>query len=212
MGRSRNAVPKIQVALKLPQYQVGAFITRARLVRMKMTDNPWFPSLPVSMAKFDAAVDALAQAEVVRSTRVAGSVPVRNKKRQDLKLLLEQLATYVQVLANENLENAYAIIESAGMFVKSSRGRPPVSFHAEATGRRGEVRVVVPSAGDRAAYEFQFSLDGGKTWQAFPQPVTNHATVLLPGLSPGATVHFRYRVTVKGATGDWRGPVSIMAE
>jgi hypothetical protein len=209
MGRSRNEVPKIQVALKLPQYQVGAFITRARLVRMKMTDNAWFPAPPVSMAQLDAAIDALAQAEVVRSTRVAGSVAARNAKRQDVKLLLEQLATYVQVIANESLQNAEAIIESAGMFVKSSRGRPPVSFHAEATGRRGQVRVAVPSAGDRAGYEFQFSLDGGKTWQAFPQQFTNHTTVVLSGLTPGSTVHFRYRVTVKGATGDWLGPVSI---
>ncbi len=39
MGRSRDEGPKIQVALKLPQYPVGAFITRARLVRMKMTDK-----------------------------------------------------------------------------------------------------------------------------------------------------------------------------
>jgi hypothetical protein len=41
---------------------VGAFITRARLVRMKMTDNAWFPAPPVSMAQLDAAIDALAQA------------------------------------------------------------------------------------------------------------------------------------------------------
>jgi hypothetical protein len=212
MGRSRNDVPRIQVALRLPEYQVGAFITRARLIRTKMADNPWFPSLPVAMTQLDAAIDALAKAEVVASTRVAGSAAVRNNKRQNVQGLLEQLAAYVQAIANADLANAYAIVESAGMFVKSSRGRSPVAFHAELTGRSGEVRVVAPSAGDRAAYEFQLSLDGGKTWQPFPQQVTNHATALLSGSTPRSTVHFRYRVTIKGVTGDWIGPVSIVVE
>lgn len=158
------------------------------------------------------AIDALAQAEVVASTRVAGGAAARNTKRQDVKLMLEKLGTYVQAVANANFANAYEIVESAGMFVKSSRGRRPVSFHAALTGHSGEVRVVAPSAGDRAAYEFQFSLDGGKTWQPFPQQVTNHASALLSGLTPGSTAHFRYRVTIKGVTGDWLGPVSIKVE
>jgi hypothetical protein len=212
MGRSRNNVPKITVVLGLPEYQVSSFITRARMIRMKMTDNPWFPSPPVSLAQLDAAIDDLAHAAAVAVTRAAGSVAVREAKRQDVKGLLEYLATYVQEIANANLENAYDIVESAGMFVKNSRGRSPISFHAKLTGLSGQVRVVAPGAGDGAGYEYQFSLDGGKTWQPFPQQVSNHATAVLPGLTPGSTVLFRYRVTIKGVTGDWIGPVSIEVE
>ncbi len=212
MGRSRNDVPKITVVLRLPENQVSTFITRARMIRMKMTDNPWFPSPPVSLTQLDAAIDDLAHAAAVALTRAAGSVAVRESKRQDVKGLLEYLATYVQEIANANLANAYEIVQSAGMFVKNSRGRSPTSFHAEPTGRSGEVEVVAPYAGDRAFYEFQFSLDGGKTWQPFPQQTTNYSKALLPGLTPGSTVHFRYRVTLKGVTGDWIGPVSIEVE
>jgi hypothetical protein len=212
MGRSANEVPRIQVVLKLPRYQVPSFITRARLILTKMTDNPWFPSPSPPLAELAAAVDALSQAEVVRLTGLHGSVPARNKKRQDVKGILERLAFYVETIANANLENAYAIVESAGLFVKNSRGRSPVLFHAELTGIRGQVRVIAPSAGDRAGYEFQYSLDGGKTWLPFPQQFTNHSTAMLPGLTPGSTVHFRYRVTIRAVTGNWIGPVWIRLE
>ncbi len=98
------------------------------------------------------------------------------------------------------------------MFVKSSRGPGPTFFHAELTKKRGQLRVIAPSAGDRAGYEFQYSLDGGATWLPFPQQFTNYSTVTPPPLPAGATVHFRYRVTIKGVTGDWIGPVSIKVE
>jgi hypothetical protein len=35
---------------------------------------------------------------------------------------------------------------------------------------------------------------------------------MAPPLPVGSTVHFRYRVTIKGVTGNWIGPVSIKVE
>ncbi len=65
--------------------------------------------------------------------------------------------------------------------------------------------VVTPSAGDRAAYELQFSLDGGKTWQPFPQQVTNHATAILSGLTPVESLEG----TDLQAWPEQRGPMSV---
>lgn len=212
MGSSKNKVPVVKVVLRLPRYQVPLVVTRARLIFTRMTGNPWFPQAGPLLAELGPAIDALHEAQVTTLTGVVGGVSARNKKRRDLVSVLERLAMHVEIIANANLENAFAIVESAAMFVKNTRGRSPVVYHAEPTGRRGEVRVVAPSAGDRAGYEFQYSLDGGATWLPFDPPFSNQATVTLSGLTPGSIVHFRYRVTIKGVTGKWSGKIWIEVE
>jgi hypothetical protein len=74
------------------------------------------------------------------------------------------------------------------------------------------VDLVAPKAGDRAGYEFQYSLDGGMTWLSLPEPFTTKASATVRGLKPGSTVHFRVRATVKGVTGDWSNSVAIIVE
>ncbi len=211
MSTSASKVPVVKVVLRLPRYQVPLLITRARLIVTKVSGNPWFPQANPPLTELAAAIDDLHRAQVT-TLKDRDSVPARDKKRRDLVSLLERLAMYVETIANANLENAYAIVESAGMFVKNTRGRSPVVFHGEPTGRRGEVRAIAPSAGDRAGYEFQYSLDGGETWLPFPQPFTNHSTATLSGLTPGSIVHLRYRATIKGVTGNWITSLPIKVE
>jgi hypothetical protein len=53
------------------------------------------------------------------------------------------------------------------------------------------------------------SVDGGKTWVAAPATVQAKTQIL--GLTPGATVQFRYRtVTPKAGQGDWNQPVQLL--
>jgi len=70
------------------------------------------------------------------------------------------------------------------------------------------VRVYTPKAGDRAAYELQYSLDGGVTW--INLGTFNRASATIPNLKPGTTVHIRYRTIVKGVTSDWSDPIAII--
>jgi hypothetical protein len=142
--------------------------------------------------------------------RTKGSVVVRNDKARVLFSQLEYLRAYVEAIANANRDNATAIIESAGMYVKGRKGPPGRVFTAKNGRVSGEVELVAPSAGDRSAYEFQYSLDGGKTWLPLPEPFTTKATATVTGLTPGSTAHFRYRATVKGATGNWSDRVAII--
>jgi hypothetical protein len=125
--------------------------------------------------------------------------------------LLQRLAAYVEAIAIANPEHAAEIVESAGMYLKRAggpRGRP---FHAKQT-RAGEIEVFAPRAGGSAAYEFQYSLDGGRTWLGTPQQITTRASVTISGLPPRSMVHLRYRATVKGVTGDWSQTIAIMVE
>ena len=74
--------------------------------------------------------------------------------------------------------------------------------------------MFAPMAANRAAYEFQYRLDGDEKWLPFPQPATDQAraTLPLPGLPRGTVVHLRYRATVKGVTGNWSLAISITLE
>ena len=76
-------------------------------------------------------------------------------------------------------------VESADMYLKQLRGPLPQVFAAEPGSHSGEIDVTAPRAGDRAAYEFQYSLDGGETWLPFPQAVETKASATLPGMKPG---------------------------
>jgi hypothetical protein len=212
MSTSAKSQGRPLVALNLPEYQVPLLVSKARFIVAQMTGNAWFPAPNPSLADVQAAIDDLADAMTTALTRVLGSVETRNEKRLVLVERLQHLASYVQAIADADLEHAASIIESAGMDVKKV-GRPPPRVYRAGRGRvSGELAIVVPSAGDRAGYEHQYSLDGGKTWLPFPQPFTNETEVTISELRPGATVWLRYRSTVKGVTGDWSQTISIIVD
>jgi hypothetical protein len=71
----------------------------------------------------------------------------------------------------------------------------------------GTVRAQVPSAGRRAAYDWQYTTDGGKTWLALP--TTMQSRTSLSGLQPG-TYAVRFRVVTKTGAGNWSAPVAII--
>jgi hypothetical protein len=69
--------------------------------------------------------------------------------------------------------------------------------------------VTAVSAGARSAYEWAYSIDGGKTWIALPSTIQGKTTVA--GLAAGTTAMFRYRtVTPKGGEGDWTQPAALL--
>ena len=72
----------------------------------------------------------------------------------------------------------------------------------------GVAKVVAEAAARRAAYEWQYSVDGGKTWVAAPP--TLQAKTTIAGFVPGTSAQFKYRAVTKTAAGDWSQPVSLL--
>jgi hypothetical protein len=60
------------------------------------------------------------------------------------------------------------------------------------------------------SYEWQYSVDGGKTWVV--APVTLQAKTTILGLTPGATVTFRYRGVTKTGDGDWSQLITFIVK
>jgi len=194
-------------ALKLPR-KIGDLINVAQVIVKAMTGNPNFPSPQPTVPAMTAGCNDLVAAENAAKLRTTGAVALRDSKRRTLVTLLEGWRTFVQSTADANPENAPNIIQSGGCTLRKTPVRPNLGFHAKLTTIPGTVRVTAPAAARRASYDWQSSIDGGKTWVDLPQSLQSRMTVT--GLPTGTTVQFRYRATVKAGEGAWSQPISIL--
>jgi hypothetical protein len=111
------------------------------------------------------------------------------------------------IVAGDETQGA-AIVEAAGMNERRKTSRQKPTLGAAMAPTPGLVALRAKAAGKHAAYEWQYSSDGGKTW--VPTALTTLATATVPNLTAGATYLFRVRSTVGHVTGDWSQAVSFL--
>jgi hypothetical protein len=202
-----KTIRRALVALKLHPSMVPALINFTQQAVKSMTGNPSFPTPSPTLAEITTATAELQTAENAALARTKGAATLRNEKRTALVLLLQGLAGYVQTIANANVENSASIIQSAGMAVRKVPVHAPRVFAAKPGKVTGTAALVARSAGPRSSYEWQTSTDGGKTWTS--APATLQAKTTVTGLTPGATVLFRYKSVTKTGEGDWSEGVTL---
>ncbi len=210
MAQSNNSNKKVHrsvAALKLPA-RISLLIVYVQGILKAMTNNPTFPTPNPPLTAVSSAASDLQAAETTALTRATGTIATRNEKRAALVTLLEVLRAYVQSVADATPENAISIIESSGLALRKTTVHAPRVFAAKATTLSGTVKLTAPLAGRRAAYRWQYSTDGGKTWVDASETLQAKATVT--GLPVGTTVQFRYRSVIKGGASDWSAPLSMV--
>jgi hypothetical protein len=194
-------------SLKLPATKVPALITYAQGIVKGMTGNTSFPNPVPTLASVTAAINDLQTAETAALARTKGAVATRNEARTALVVLLEQLKAYIQAAADASPENGASIIQSAGVAVRKTPTHPARIFEATPGDVSGVAKVVAPAAARRASYEWEYSLDGGKTWVTLPS--TLQAKTSVTGLASGTAVQFKYRPVTKTGEGNWSPAVSV---
>lgn len=194
------------VALNLPQI-VGLIIVHGRHVIQAMTQNVWFPTPSPTLAVVEADLDALETDEALAHGRALGAVAARDLKRKAVEDDLHSLKAYVQGIANQNPLQAQLIIASAGMSLKQFTPHQRPDLEAMKGPHPGEVVVRAKAVARAAAYEWQYSADGGVTWVA--TAITTVANVSILGLTVHQTYSFRFRTTVKQTTSDWSQVVTF---
>jgi hypothetical protein len=204
-----KSIQKSYVSLKLPSV-VAALIVYVQGILAAMTSNPHFPSPAPALTAVAAALAALQQAEVAAQARTKGAVVVRNDKKGALVTLLQQLRAYVQSVADADAENGAAIIQSSGFPLRKMSVKKPRVAAVKPGAMSGSVEVVAPTAARRAAYEWQYSVDGGKTWVEASPSLQAKQTVV--GLPVGTSVQFRYRAVVKAGPLDWSQPLALLVK
>lgn len=196
--------------LKLPT-AIAALISLAKAIVVAMTKNiASFPSPQPTLATVSKGIADLETAEAGALSRLKGAVTARNNARSALVVLLEQLKAYVQTVADANMLHGAEIIQSAAMEVKKAPQRAKRSFAVKQGPLSGSVEVITASAGPHAAYEWETSIDGGKTWQLAPS--TMQAKTSFTGLAAGSTFMVRYRVLTRKGEGDWAQPISFLVK
>jgi hypothetical protein len=193
------------VVMKRPRV-VPALLTLTRAILSAMANSPHFPSPTPSLAVLAAALAQLGHAQTAVLSRTRGTRETRDEKHAKLVTLLQQLERYVQSVADGNPDAAVSIIESAGMSVKrpAVQAKPP--FAVKPGRVSGSVQLTVCSAGDRAAYYWQWSTDGGVEWR--DAPATTQAKTAIAGLPVANMCWFRVRVVTKDGEQDWSQPLS----
>jgi len=204
---TNRPLPRTFVALYLST-SAPALISVAKAIVDRMTGNAAVPDPLPALPDVSAAISALDAAETAAQSRAKGTVAARDEKRDALTTMLHQLKASVQRAADANREQARAIIESTGMSAGRTPARPGRVFGATPGAVSGSIRLVAAAATHRAAYDWEYSVDGGQNWRGVPS--TMQAKTTLAGLTPGASVAFRYRALTKTGEADWSQPVSII--
>jgi hypothetical protein len=207
MNSTTKSIRRPTITLALPRRE-PALLSYAQGIVTRMTGNPSFPAPVPTLAALTAAIGDLQTAETAALARTKGAVAARNEKRTALVVALQQIRGYVQSIADADPTKAASIIESAGVAVRKTPTRSARAFAAKPGPVSGAAMVtaVVPSR--RASYEWQYSVDGGKTWVV--APATLQARTTIAGLASGSTAQFKYRAVTKTGEGDWSQPVSLM--
>ena len=196
--------------LKAPK-NVYQLVAIARAIVQAMGGNKTFPAPDPALSAITTAANDVEAAQALVVQRVKGAVDDRNAKVDVLVKLLHQEKGYVQKVSEAgDPAHAADVIQSAAFQVKHVPEHAAATFTATPGPVSGSARLAAPAAGKRASYEWEFSVDAGKTWQVAP-PSMQARTVIL-GLQPGVNHAFRYRAVTKAGPSDWSEPVTLLVQ
>jgi hypothetical protein len=194
------------VAVKAPK-KVADLLVFGQKVHDQMGANALsLPSPNPPLATLQGQIGDLTTKEALAKTRAAGAVEDRDQARLVLMGGLKQEAAYVEVLCNESPEKAPVLVQDAGFVLRRTtpHAKPPLAVKPATVS--GSVDLVAKATKGAKANNWQYSLDGGKTW--IDLPPTSRAKTTLANLTPATTVTVRQRVLTKAGLSDWGQPVS----
>ena len=197
--------------LRLPD---NAFVSRLTAIHDKLLGNPAFPNPPVDLTAFLAAVTTFAASVVATLDGSKQAKAIKNKQREGLVKMVEQLGHYVEAASN----NDPLTFISSGFQIRSMSRSPvqsldqPVIDRLE-QGKSGELLAIVKPVPGARTYEIQYALafTGGASpvWTKItiarvrkPVPVEN--------LMPGTTYAFQVRAFGNPGFTEWSQPVQLM--
>jgi len=197
----------VVVVLKIKGLSVPKLIDRARTIVSLMTDNvATFPKPAPTLAQMTAKIDALvvAQADFKNHT---GTKPVRDERWGAVIVGLGRLKNYVARVANANPEHAELIASHAAMTLwkRSLHNKAHLAVRQQISSL---VELIAKAIKGAKVYEWQYSLDGGKT--LIDLEPTTKASTTIHGLTPGTFVTYHHRVVTKAGRSDWAQKITVM--
>jgi hypothetical protein len=200
-------VVQLVVVLALAINSIAKLIARATtIVNAIEANKATFATPTPPLAQVTAAIAALTNAEAAFKGHL-GTRADRDNAKAALVLLMQQLHVYVQGVVTANPGQAEVIAQDAAMTLRKLGAHNKPALAVKQTVSQA-VDVAAKALKGAGAYEWQYSLDGGKTWLAAP-PSTGAKTTIT-GLPSGTMVSFRQRAVTKAGPGDWSQPISAL--
>lgn len=207
-----NRQPRVRVFLRANKFKITFFLVVLRAIYTGMKNHPQFFVTPlVDLATFLSQIDALSAAQQATKSWPRGPATDRDAARDAAYGSAEKLRAYVEGLCNESPEQASQIAQAAGMQIQVAGPRnKPILGVAQLPGGLVELSanagVLDPGRRGSRFFNWQYSLDGGKSWVGVPS--TNKAKATIAGLPALTLIRFRVSVTnSRTGTTDWSNEV-----
>lgn len=196
-------MPQLRVLLAFAKDTDHGLAETAGAVIENMTDNPAFPSPPVTMAALTTARDEFSQA--IGAQLLGGTVAtgIKKEKRAVLVGLLRQLAAYVQQVSDNDLPTLLSSgFDAASNNSAQSQLEKPIVMDL-LNGNSGEIIARVKAVPNARCYETRVALVAAGvapgSWQSGGHSTTSRS-VRIKGLVPGGLYDIQIRA-IGGSTG-----------
>ena len=215
----KTAVKKVVVVMRFnAKTKTPDFIVNTQHIHDMLLSNPEFADVQSLLPQLQTDINTLMGDESKAKTKVVGASNTVIQQKGIIYNQIELIKATIQKDVNLplNINNAVAMVNGTGMFVKGHTPPtiPPLKAKHGATS--GSVILIAKSVGHHAAYEWQESKDG-ITWVDCSIRVTLETHNSLSGFAPSSTWYFRMKPVlpakaktgVKGE-GSWSSPVTIV--
>jgi hypothetical protein len=192
---------------RIPDTEVDSF---TQGVISNMTGNAAYPSPPVTMANLETARKDFSAKVAAAQTGGPPDTAAKNNSRQILLGLLRQLASYVQMMSNNDMAT---LLSSGFQAMSTNRAQSPLEQPQGLSiknGTSGQLVARVDPVKNTSMYEGRIKAGTGDWLPSVFSGDSQHIT--FDGLTPGQTYTIQVRA-LGGSTGqsDWSDPSSHMA-
>lgn len=195
---TRNLIKRAIAVLNLSRV-INKLILQAKAIAAAMQGNSNFPALLAQIIQLIADIKTLEDlVDALNSKQPDASIEKREAAREVVKADLRTLRMEVQKIADKDLENAVAIIISAGMGVKLISSRGKQQNKAMDGPEECSIKLTAEGAGP---HEWRISTDG-ITWTIFSSTLSSSTTAF--NLVSGTIYYFQNRKVLRfGKKGEW---------
>jgi hypothetical protein len=209
---TKTKLPVLKPVLGVGGMSDNDLLSRLNAVHDKMLNNPAYPSPPVDMPGFKAAIDAYTAAVAAALEGGKATTIERDKRRLDATIMFRLLGHYVEMTC----KNDMATFVSSGFLLSTTGQRTPsqpVSIPLITSldqGSTGQLLVSVRPVANARHYDVRYAPDPSAgaaiNWSMVTATSTKPA-IPLNNLTKGVNYAVQVRAFGKLGYSDWSSPV-----
>ncbi|PYS14352.1 MAG: hypothetical protein DMG15_08430 [Acidobacteria bacterium] len=208
-------VKKLKVLFSFLRLPDDGLVSRLNAIHDSIAGNAAFPSPPVDLAAFKAAISNYAASIVVALDGSKQAIGNKKKLREVAVNMVEQLGHYVEANSNDDP----VTFVSSGFEIRPTNRVPPLPLDQPQIsrvdqGKSGELLVKVTPVQRARHYEIRYGAlgTGGTPATTFGSTAIASAqkAASVDNLTPGTTYTFQVRAYGKLGFTEWSNPVQRM--